>query len=76
VSVELLSLQGARYSVVVTDDGVGLPSGFDPRLVSSLGLQLVADLTEQLDGTIVATANGGTTFTLTFDVARGTSRQP
>jgi PAS domain S-box-containing protein len=76
VSVELLSLPGARYSVVVTDDGVGLPPDFDPRRVSSMGLQLVADLTEQLDGTIAVRSDGGTTFTLTFDAARGTDRQP
>ena len=75
VSVELLSLPGARYQVVVSDDGVGLPPDLDPRRVSSMGLQLVADLTEQLDGTIAIRSDGGTTFTLTFGAARGTDRQ-
>jgi PAS domain S-box-containing protein len=74
VSVELLALPGARYSVAVTDDGVGLPPNFDPRLVPSLGLQLVADLTQQLDGTLAVRSDGGTTFTLTFSAARAAER--
>jgi PAS domain S-box-containing protein len=76
VSVKLLSLPGARYGVVVTDDGVGLPPDFNLRRISSLGLQVVADLTEQLHGTIAVRSDGGTTFTLTFDAAPGTDRQP
>lgn len=55
------------YVLTVQDDGVGLPPGFDPRTTSSLGLQLVLNLTElQLHGTFQVKSNPGTTFTVRF----------
>jgi two-component sensor histidine kinase len=53
---------------VVADDGIGLPADFDVHRADSLGLQLVADLTQQLRGTLAVRRDGGTTFTITFDV--------
>jgi two-component sensor histidine kinase len=38
--------------VVVSDDGVGMPPGFDLQTAESFGLQLVVTLAEQLDGSI------------------------
>ena len=35
-------------TVVVEDDGVGLPQGFDPKLSSGLGMRIVQALTRQL----------------------------
>jgi two-component sensor histidine kinase len=39
-------------TLVVADNGVGLPADFDPGQSRSLGLQLIRTLTEQLDGTL------------------------
>ena len=54
----------------VADDGIGLPPDLDCRQSSSLGLQLVHDLTEQLDGSLtIASAQShpqGTCFTIRF----------
>lgn len=36
--------------LVVSDDGAGLPPGFDPEESDSLGLRLVSALVDQLDG--------------------------
>ncbi len=50
----------------VTDNGVGLPPGLDPAHASSLGLQLVSDLTTQLRGQLKVERAAGTTVEITF----------
>jgi two-component system, sensor histidine kinase PdtaS len=43
--VEVSAVRGPdRLTVVVADDGVGLPEGFDPESTTSLGLQIVRTL--------------------------------
>jgi two-component sensor histidine kinase len=54
------------YTLVVGDNGVGLPTELDPGHSDSTGLQLVSDLTEQLDGTLTVDRTDGTTFNLRF----------
>lgn len=54
------------YVLRVRDNGVGLPSHMDWRRSKSLGLNLVSDLTKQLEGTIEARSVGGTEFTIIF----------
>jgi len=52
---------------VVEDDGVGLPEGFHPDAVKSLGMQLVVQLTRQLRGVLTfGSSDAGTVFRLTF----------
>jgi two-component sensor histidine kinase/DNA-binding response OmpR family regulator len=66
-----------QLTVMVSDNGVGLPPDFDFRHTSSLGLQLVNMLVAQLDGTIELDRRhpglpgraGGTTFIITFPIA-------
>ncbi|MEN9202151.1 MAG: PAS domain S-box protein [Thermostichus sp. DG_1_6_bins_120] len=50
----------------VSDNGIGLPPQFDFKETQSLGLQLVATLTEQLEGTVELRNKSGTTFIITF----------
>lgn len=56
-------------TLVVGDDGVGLPPGFDLATCGSLGLQLVSDLTAQLHGTLTIAGAPGTVFTIAFPIA-------
>jgi two-component system, sensor histidine kinase PdtaS len=50
----LLSSDGSQLSVEVSDDGTGLPEGFDFDVTQSLGLSIVRDLVRtQIGGTIV-----------------------
>ena len=55
-----------QFTLMVSDNGVGLPEGLDFRSTESLGLQLVNTLVEQLEGTIDLDRSGGTTFEITF----------
>jgi two-component sensor histidine kinase/PAS domain-containing protein len=64
---------GARLLVVVTDDGTGLPEGFDSATAGNLGLQIVRTLVEgDLGGTFKLTQapgpDGGTVATLDLRV--------
>lgn len=50
----------------VADDGIGLPDDFDFKKISSMGLQLVNDLTRQIDGEIEVDGTKGTEFKIRF----------
>ena len=56
----------AELVLSVSDNGIGLPQDLDFRNSVSLGLLVVCDLTEQLDGTIELNRSDGTTFEITF----------
>jgi two-component sensor histidine kinase len=43
---------GGILVVDITDDGIGLPENFDPKIDGSLGFRLVRSLGEQLGGTL------------------------
>jgi PAS domain S-box-containing protein len=56
------------WELVITDDGKGLPSTFDLKNLTSLGLRLVKLwVTHQLGGTLeISSDSGGTTFRIRF----------
>ena len=58
----------SKYSLIVCDNGVGLPKELDIRNTESLGLQLVRLFVEQLDGEIELDRRGGTTFKITLNI--------
>jgi PAS domain S-box-containing protein len=62
---------GAQLRLRVADDGVGLPANFDMQQLTSLGLQLVADLTRQLGGTLTIGPGPGAAFEVLFQDRRG-----
>lgn len=53
-------------TLTVADNGIGLPFHIDVADTTSLGLQLVRDLVEQLSGVLFVDRNVGTRFLLTF----------
>ncbi|MCQ1535982.1 PAS domain S-box protein [Methanosarcina sp. KYL-1] len=59
-----------RYTLIISDSGRGLPEGFDFRNSTSLGLQLVNTLVDQIDGSIELENSCGTKFTLKFREVR------
>ena len=52
--------------LTVSDEGIGIAETTVIGKSKSLGLKLVASLTEQLGGQLELCRNGGTKFTLTF----------
>lgn len=57
---------GEQLVLSVADDGVGLPADLDYRHTTTLGLQLVTALTNQLNGTLEVKREGGTLFRVIF----------
>lgn len=55
-----------HYSLVVSDNGLGFPENIDFKNTSSLGLQLVNILVEQLEGAIELENGAETTFKILF----------
>jgi PAS domain S-box-containing protein len=54
------------FSLVVQDDGVGLPPDFEARRTATLGMQLVGVLVRQLGGEMQAENDQGSRFTIIF----------
>ncbi len=66
IRVSLAEDDGGMVTLVVSDNGIGMPAdtGVDPP--ATLGLSLVSMLVRQLDGTFEIGRSGGTTFTIRF----------
>ncbi len=69
ITVRLDSITPVSHSISVTDEGPGLPEGFDPDKSDGLGMQIVQALVKEIGGDLrfLSGAKGhGTTVTLTF----------
>ncbi|MCX7230354.1 MAG: PAS domain S-box protein [Burkholderiales bacterium] len=64
-----IAIDGDTASIRVEDDGVGLPPGLDTEAPTSLGLQLVPLLVDQLGGTLSRGGPPGTRFEVRFPLA-------
>jgi two-component sensor histidine kinase len=71
LTIRLHPLGEQRYELLIADDGVGLPRGFDPTYSHSLGLTMVQGLSKQLNGVLhIGQPAVGVQLTLQFEVAR------
>lgn len=61
-----LSSDNDVFTLIISDNGAGFPDDIDFKNTESLGLQLVNNLVEQIDGTIELDSNDGTKFTISF----------
>jgi two-component sensor histidine kinase len=65
IGVEIFK-KGEDYVLNISDDGPGFPDNIDFKNTESLGLQLVNNLVNQLDGTIKLDNTNGTLFHIIF----------
>jgi PAS domain S-box-containing protein len=61
---------GTDFILTVSDNGIGIPENFNLEDTSSLGLQLVDILVDQLGGEIELNRDSGTEFAIRFTVPR------
>lgn len=69
IEVRLQITLGNGYALSVSDDGPGLPEGFDPTATSGLGMKLVSSLVKQIGGQLQFDRDDdgkGTRFTVLF----------
>lgn len=66
VSIKRHSHKG--YALSVSDDGPGLPVGFDPKKSKGLGMSIISSLVNEIDGELLLAghAGHGTCFTVVF----------
>lgn len=62
----VLSQENNHYKLTVKDNGRGLPEGFNPARLQSVGFDLIQGLTRQLDGKVQWNNDNGTEITITF----------
>jgi PAS domain S-box-containing protein len=64
----LVSLKSVadNYQLIIKDNGIGLPEEIDFNNPKTLGLLLVNNLTEQIDGKLTINRSHGTEFKITF----------
>jgi two-component sensor histidine kinase len=71
IEVSLSASEKGVVNLTVSDDGVGLPEGFDIKASKTLGMRVVKLLTEeQLDGNLEVFCDKGATFKVEFEMAR------
>jgi len=67
IRIRLVHASGKGYEFTVSDDGIGLPAGFDFRNARTFGLQLINGLaTHQMRGTVELQPGPGTSFVIRF----------
>jgi len=76
VRVFLRQQSETTISLILSDDGIGLPPELDWTTSRSLGLRLVRALAQQLRGTLEIRSQGGTEVRLTFQVRHRDSNPP
>lgn len=59
-----------NYTLIIRDNGIGLPLNWEVESVNSLGFRLVDILAKQLEGTLQVNSGLGTEFTLIFSELR------
>ena len=65
ITVSLKQL-GSKYELVIGDNGIGVPKGFNYKNTDSFGLKIVTSLVDQIDGEIRLEKGHGTIFTIIF----------
>jgi len=71
IRIELLPVSGGEIQLSVSDDGVGLPSGIEPQSGETFGMQLIANLVDQLHGSVQVNRDAGTTVRVRFPAGKG-----
>ncbi len=66
IRIEFSANDEHRYTLKVSDNGIGIPEDMDLRNTESLGMQLVSTLTEQLEGILEINGKEGTEFKIEF----------
>lgn len=76
IRIQFTNSKPERFTLMVSDNGIGFPKDLDFRDTSSLGMQLVCALTQQLKNSSIELCNvdrtsQGTTFVIQFSTAEG-----
>jgi two-component sensor histidine kinase len=74
ITVGLAADPRAGYALSVSDEGPGVPEGFDPAKSKGLGMRIVSSLVKLIDGQLLCGRGDrghGARFTVNFSIPRG-----
>lgn len=66
IRIALNRNEKGEYTLILSDNGIGLPETLEFENTETLGLQLVRTLVQQLKGSIRLNRTGGTEYTINF----------
>lgn len=66
ISISLISVSPNHYLLSIAENGVGMPSHFNNKKPGSLGMTLMAGLSEDLDGKFTIENNNGTVIKISI----------
>lgn len=66
IKITLLNTSGNQYLLELSDNGIGIPSHLKDKKTGSLGMSLMAGLSEDLDGSFSIENNNGTVIRILF----------
>jgi two-component sensor histidine kinase len=67
IAISLKYIQEDTVLLSIIDNGTGLPEGFDPEKSSSIGMNMMQGLSEQLDGNFTVKNENGLALYVTFN---------
>lgn len=74
ILISVSKTNDGEYSLIVWDNGIGVPEGFDISKAKSLGLRLVTMLCAQLNGQMSVSGQRGTRVEIRFKESEYTTR--
>ena len=66
ITIEMEHLDEKRYSLLIEDDGVGIPADKLNEIRESLGMELIHTFVSQLDGEVELDTENGTSYRIIF----------
>jgi two-component sensor histidine kinase len=66
ISIHFKNIQDNEYTLIVADDGVGIPPEINILKTKSLGMKILHRLVQQIDGEIASDFSNGTKFIIQF----------
>ena len=68
IEVILKKVSNSKYYLILSDDGKGIPDNINFKDTKTLGLQIVNNLVEQINGKIILDNSKGTNFIIEFNL--------
>jgi two-component sensor histidine kinase len=66
INLAIRTVTEGKYQLTYSDNGPGLPAGFDFTKATTLGIQLIHDLSRQIGGNVRYENNNGAAYTIFF----------
>ena len=76
IHVDVSATLAAMVSLTVSDEGIGMPSGFDMKNSKSMGLPIVDILARQIGGKLKMRSQPGACFTIQFPIGAAETEIP